>query len=224
MAATERVLQFESLVDDLKEHSHEIVASKSTLMSHMQAISLAAASAVTDQGVSEVTSASPAASPAHAMSPASRDITSSLKSSVRSLAAAGASQTLANKSLAAVLEATQEQLKEAEHSIVELKESVTMWQDLSQTLRDENCDLAAQVQSHVTRHLFCTPARFIVAVLLTCGHRLSRRAWRWPNLTRMHSSSSSSCNSASHSSSSSLWLWRASSHPLNHTPLPRHTS
>jgi hypothetical protein len=220
VAATERVLQFESLVDDLKEHSHELVASKSTLMSHMQAISLAAASAVTAQGVSEVTSASPAASPAHAMSPASRDITSSLKSSVRSLAAAGASQTLANKSLAAVLEATQEQLKEAEHSIVELKQSVTMWQDLSQTLRDENCDLAAQVQSHVTR----SPSRFIVPVLLTCGHRLSRRARRWPNLTRMHSSSSSSCNSASHSSSSSLWLWRASSHPLSHTPLPRHTS
>jgi hypothetical protein len=79
------------------------------------------------------------------MSPASSDATKVLKAAVCSLAAAGESQTLEKQALSAELERVQELKQEADDSIVELKQSVCMWQELCHTLRDENSDLTAQV-------------------------------------------------------------------------------
>lgn len=114
----------------------------------MQAISSSVSSAVTCDGVNRFHHPSAASSPCALLSPASRDATTALKLAVSSLAAAGASQTMEKQALAAELHNTQELLKEAEHSIDELRQSVCMWQELGQTLRDENSDLVAQVVEH----------------------------------------------------------------------------
>ena len=79
------------------------------------------------------------------MSPSTRDTTNVLKSAVCSLAVAGERQMVEKQELEVKLRSCEEQLREAEDSIVELKQSVNMWQELCQTLRDENGDLAAQV-------------------------------------------------------------------------------
>jgi hypothetical protein len=113
----------------------------------MQHISSAASSAVTCSGVSRVLLSSPSASATGIMSPASSDATKVLKAAVYSLAAAGESQTLEKQALAAELAHMQELKEEADDSIVELKQSVCMWQELCQTLRDENSDLTAQVRN-----------------------------------------------------------------------------
>jgi hypothetical protein len=147
IAASERIMHSEALVDELKEQSLALFSRKSALLGHVQAISAAAAAAVSDTGVNRFMSASPTASPGTAMSPASRDVTSVLKSAVCSLAAAGQSQTMEKQALVAELQSSREQLKEAEDSISGLTQSVGMWQELGQTLRDENSDLLAQVSS-----------------------------------------------------------------------------
>ena len=147
IAASERIMHSEALVDELKEQSLALFSRKSALLGHMQAISAAAASAVSDTGVNRFMSASPTASPGTAMSPASRDVASVLKSAVCSLAAAGENQTMEKQALVAELQSSREQLKEAEDSISGLTQSVGMWQELGQTLRDENSDLLAQVSS-----------------------------------------------------------------------------
>jgi hypothetical protein len=100
---------------------------------------------MTSDGVNRFHHPSSASSPCALMSPASRDATQALKLAVSSLAAAGADQTMEKQALAAKLHSTQELLREAEHSIGELRQSACMWQELSQTLRDENSDLVAQV-------------------------------------------------------------------------------
>ena len=141
IAAAERVMLSEALVDELQQESRELFSRKSALLDHVQAISSAAAAAVTDEGVSRVVSGSPSSF----MSPASRDVANVLKSAVCSLAAAGELQTMEKQALVAKLRSSEEQLEEAAVMIAELKQSVSMWQELSQTLRDENHDLLAQV-------------------------------------------------------------------------------
>lgn len=168
LAATERIMRSEAVVEELKEQSQDLFTRKSELVSRtkhtmlhlavfliyvfcgkqvrqVQAIASAAASAVSGNAVSRVIASSPAPSTPNIMSPASRDITKVLKSAVCSLAAAGESQTLEKQALVAELKSSQELLREAEDCVVELKQSVLMWQELCQTLRDESSDLSAQV-------------------------------------------------------------------------------
>lgn len=141
IAAAERVMTSEALVDELQQESRELFSRKSALLDHVQAISSAAAAAVTEKGVSRVVSDSPSSF----MSPASRDVANVLKSAVSSLAAAGELQTMEKQALVGELRDSQQQLEEAAVMIAELKQSASMWQELSQTLRDENHDLVAQV-------------------------------------------------------------------------------
>jgi chromosome segregation ATPase len=149
IAAEERCMLSQAHVNDLQEQSRCLFESKSSLKDEVQSISAAAASAVTATGVSSVVPASPAVS----LSPASRDVAKALKSAVCGLAAAGEAQTQDNRALAAELHITREQLKDASSNVVELTQNVSMWQDLSHTLRDENNDLAARVMFYRFRIL-----------------------------------------------------------------------
>jgi hypothetical protein len=147
ITANERILHSEAVVEELQQQARDLGARKSTLICRIHSISSAAESAASASGVSRVTYSSPMSSPGSLMSPASRDASNVLKSAVCSLAVAGERQMLEKQELEAKLRRCEEQLREAEDSIVEMKESANMWQELSQTLRDENSDLTAQVCS-----------------------------------------------------------------------------
>jgi hypothetical protein len=145
ISANERVLLSEAMVEELKEQSIDLVARKSSFTRHIHSISAAAASAASSTSAFRVSTCSPVSSPGSIMSPSTRDTTNVLKSAVCSLAVAGERQMVEKQELEVKLRSCEEQLREAEDSIVELKQSVNMWQELCQTLRDENGDLAAQV-------------------------------------------------------------------------------
>ena len=151
ISANERVMLSEAMVEELKQQSLDLVARKSSFTRHIHSISAAAASAASAAGVFRVSTCSPVSSPGSIMSPATRDTTNVLKSAVCSLAVAGERQMVEKQELEIKLRSCEEQLREAEDGIVELKQSVNMWQELCQTLRDENGDLAAQV-CHVARN------------------------------------------------------------------------
>ena len=90
-----------------------------------------------------------------------------------SLAAAGESQTLEKQALATELERIQELKQEADDSIIELKQSVCMWQELCQTLRDENSDLTAQVAIFFNSQLKSCSLKF--RNQLICARRWAAR-------------------------------------------------